>query len=40
MGVGKEGIWIFIHDTDKVDKDLIVLFFGLFSVAPSPLKED
>jgi len=26
--------WIFIHDKDIVDRGLIVLFFGLFSVAP------
>jgi len=25
--------WIFIHGTDLVDRFLIVLFFGLFSVA-------
>jgi len=41
MGVGswKQGrplpLWIFTHDTDKVEKDLMVRFFGLvFSVAP------
>jgi len=26
--------WFFIHGTDIVDKGLIVLFFGLFSVGP------
>jgi len=30
--------WIFIHGTDRVDRGLIVLFFGLFSVA-TPLEE-
>jgi len=25
--------WIFIHGTDKVESGLMVLFFGLFSVA-------
>jgi len=28
--------WIFIHGTDIITKGLIVLFFGLFSVAPLP----
>jgi len=38
MGVDSEGgrnpldPWIFIHETDIVDRGLIVLFFGLFSV--------
>jgi len=27
---------IFIHGADIVDRGLIVLFFGIFSVAPSP----
>jgi len=37
---GREGVatWIFIHGTNIVDRDLIVLLFGLFSVAP-PLEE-
>jgi len=26
--------WIFVHGTDIIDKGLIVLFFGLFSVGP------
>jgi len=30
MGVGSEGPWIFIHGTDKVEKGIMVLFFGLF----------
>jgi len=36
MGISsREGPWIFIHDTDKVEGDLMVLFFGLvFSVSP------
>jgi len=30
-GQGDRGLpWIFIHDTDKVEKALMVLFFGLF----------
>jgi len=33
MGVAP---WIFIHDTDKVEKGLMVLFFGLFFVALPP----
>jgi len=28
--------WIFIHDTDIVDKGLIVLFSVFFFVVPSP----
>jgi len=28
--------WIFIHGTNIADRGLIVLFFGLFSVAPPP----
>jgi len=39
MGVGSVGQgapWIFIHGTDIVDRGLIVLFFGLFYVAPPP----
>jgi len=27
--------WIFIHDTNIVDRGLIVLFFGIFSVGPT-----
>jgi len=37
MGVGSKGRApprIFIHGTDIVDRGLIVLFFGLFSVGP------
>jgi len=38
MGVSREGSWspwIFIHETDKVEGCLTVLFFGLiFSVGP------
>jgi len=29
MGVGSGGPWIFVHCTDKVEKGLMVLFFGL-----------
>jgi len=29
MGVGIEGAYIFIHDIDKVERGLMVLFFGL-----------
>jgi len=38
VGSGERGCtpWIFIHDTDFVDRDLIVLFFGLFFVAHLP----
>jgi len=49
MGVGigePRPPWIFMHDTDKVETGLMVLFFGLvFSVAllenflPTPLTE-
>jgi len=40
MGVGKSGReavspWIFIHGTDKVEKGLMVLFFGFFFRYPS-----
>jgi len=27
-------LWIFIHDTDKVEEGLMELFFGLFFVGP------
>jgi len=34
---GMSPSWIFMHDTDKVEGGLIVLFFSLvFSVGPSP----
>jgi len=39
MGIGRGGrgpcsLWIFIHDIDKVEEGLIVLFFGfIFFVA-------
>jgi len=41
MGIGSgEGRapspWIFIHDTDKVEGSLMVLFFDIFSVASPP----
>jgi len=42
MGVGRGGKgavapWIFIHDTDKVEGGLMVLFFGLvLCVTPLP----
>jgi len=42
MGVGSGGPctpWIFKHGTNIVNRGLKVLFFGLFSVAPSPLEE-
>jgi len=45
MGAGSGGLggrgssWIFIHGTDIVDRGLIVLIFGLFSVAPLSLEE-
>jgi len=26
---GRDPTWIFIHGTDRVEKDLMVLFFGL-----------
>jgi len=45
MGVGSGGQepppWIFIHDTDKVEGSLIVLFFGLvfFRCTPPPLEN-
>jgi len=42
VGVGRGGAegavphWIFIHGTDKIEKVLMVLFFGLaFSLAPT-----
>jgi len=36
-GRGAVAPWIFIHDTDKAEEDLMVLFFDLvFSVAPLP----
>jgi len=39
-GVGSRGgraPWIFIHGTDKVERDFMMLFFGLFfSLAPFP----
>jgi len=43
MGVGSGGQgacppWIFIHGTNIVDRDLKVLFFGLFTVVPYPEK--
>jgi len=39
VGSGRQWVrapppWIFIHDTDIVDRGLKVLFFGLFSVFP------
>jgi len=30
QGVGAVASWIFIHDTDILDRGLKVLFFGLF----------
>jgi len=45
MGVGSRRYreWIFIHGTDIVDRDLIVLFFGLFLLflffSLAPLEE-
>jgi len=42
MGVGREGQgssafpWIFIHDTDKVEGGLMVLFFDLVFLLPPP----
>jgi len=34
---GRNLFWIFIHDTDKVEKGLMMLFFGLaFVFSPSP----
>jgi len=44
MGVGSGGpcpLWIFVHGADIVDISLIMLFFGLFSVAStSPTLEE
>jgi len=41
MGVGRRGreaprffLWIFMHDTDKVEGSLMVLFFGLVFALP------
>jgi len=31
-----EGAWIFLHGTDKVENDLMVLFFGLVFPCPLP----
>jgi len=39
-GQGGAAPWIFIHKTDIVDRGLIVLFFGLFSVASPPLLKE
>jgi len=36
-GRGAVAFSIFIHGTDILDRGLIVLFFGLFSVAHSPV---
>jgi len=43
VGRGEQGgappSWIFIHDTDNVERGLMVLFFGLvFSLPPSSWK--
>jgi len=38
-GRGERPPWILIHGTNIVDKVLMVLFFGLFSVPPPPWKR-
>jgi len=40
LGQGKAvpPTWILLHGTDIVDRGIIVLFFGLFSLPPPPLE--
>jgi len=44
MGIGRRGQgpwppWIFIHDTDKVEAGIMMLFFGIVFPLPLPLES-